>query len=573
MLVASVTNGQNRVRLIINQVDDATTLKKVNRIGKLKETYPDSGSTVQAMQELVVALQSMGYAEAGIDKQVWKSDTAIANLYTGQRYKIGNIHPGNVSESVLKKVGYKAKNQTDASLSSLYLTSLKKRLLRFYENRGYPFAEVKLDSFQLIENKLSVRLNLAKNEQFKVDSIIVKGNGRIKSRYLQNYLGIKENSLYNESKVRPISTRLKEIAFVNETQPPEVTFGEKGDAKLYVYVDKKRASQFDGILGVLPSSEKPGKVLVTGELSIKLLSAFRRGELIDLSWRKIQARTQNLNVHLAYPFLFNTGFGLDGTFELYKRDTLYLNLRGVVGVQYHLIGNDHIKVFADIRNTNVLATSTLVSTSTLNPDNVDSRTQLYGFGYKMQRLDYRLNPRKGFEVYAEASAGNKKIIPDGSVEETRYDGLKINSFQLNAVLKASYFIPIPNRSTIRIAVNGGYMRSENLFESEAFRIGGLKTLRGFDEEAIYATMFGIGTIEYRFLLDPNSYLFAFFDGAYYENRATNKRITDRPFGFGLGISFFTKIGVFSLNYALGKQFDNPIDFRAGKIHFGVVSYF
>jgi hemolysin activation/secretion protein len=117
------------------------------------------------------------------------------------------------------------------------------------------------------------------------------------------------------------------------------------------------------------------------------------------------------------------------------------------------------------------------------------------------------------------------------------------------------------------------MRSENLFESEAYRIGGLKTLRGFDEESIYATMFGIGTIEYRFLLDPNSFIFAFFDGAYYENTSTNKSISDRPFGFGLGISFFTKIGVFSLNYALGKQFDNPIDFRAGKIHFGVVSYF
>ena len=276
---------------------------------------------------------------------------------------------------------------------------------------------------------------------------------------------------------------------------------------------------------------------------------------------------------MAYPFLFNTSFGLDGTFELYKRDTLFLNLRGVLGIQYHLIGNDHIKIFADIRSTNVLAISTLASTATLNPDNVDSRTQLYGFGYRMQRLDYRLNPRKGFDLYAEASAGTKKILPDASVEQTRYDGLKINSFQLNAVLQASYFIPIPNRSTILIRGNGGYMRSDNLFESEAFRIGGLKTLRGFDEESIYATLFGIGTIEYRFLLDPNSYLFAFFDGAYYENRATNKHITDRPFGFGLGISFFTKIGVFSLNYALGKQFDNPIDFRAGKIHFGVVSYF
>ncbi|MDP6908955.1 MAG: BamA/TamA family outer membrane protein, partial [Flavobacteriales bacterium] len=373
-------------------------------------------------------------------------------------------------------------------------------------------------------------------------------------------------------RIAPISTRIKEIPFVTEVKPAEVVFGE-GEADVYLYLDKKRASQFDGILGVLPNSEDPGKVLVTGELSLKLLSAFRRGELIDLSWRKMQARTQNLNVHLAYPFLFNTGFGLDGSFELYKRDTLYLNLNGVIGVQYHLIGNDHIKVFADIRSTNVLASTVLTSTTTLNPDNVDSRTQLYGFGYKMQRLDYRLNPRKGFDLYAEASAGTKKIIHDAAVEESRYDGLKKNSFQMNAVIKAAYFIPIPNRSTIRIAVKGGYMRSENLFESEAFRIGGLKTLRGFDEESIYATMYGIGTIEYRFLLDPNSYLFAFFDGAYYENRATNKRITDRPFGFGLGISFFTKIGVFSLNYALGKQFKNPIDFRTGKIHFGVVSYF
>ncbi len=573
LLCSETSFAQNKVRLIIDQEDQVISRKKLNRVGRLKETYPDSITTLKAMNDLVIALRDLGYPEAGIDEQTWRNDSAIAKLHTGPRYKFGNVDPGNVPAAVLKKVGFKEGQFAENAMSGTRLTLLKKRIVRFYENRGHPFAQVDLDSLELDGNQLSARLNLEKNQQFKIDSIIVKGTGRIKSKYLQNYLGIKERALYNESRIKPISTRVKEIAFVNETKLPEVVFGDEGKAKLYVYLDKKRASQFDGILGVLPSSEEPGKVLVTGELSIKLLSAFKRGELIDLSWRKMQARTQNLNVHLAYPFLFNTSFGLDGTFELYKRDTLFLNLRGVIGVQYHLMGNDHIKIFADIRNTNVLATSTLSSTSTLNPDNVDSRTQLYGFGYKMQRLDYRLNPRKGFDVYAEASAGNKKIIADASVEESRYDGLRRNSFQLNAALKASYFIPIPNRSTIRISVNGGYMLSENLFESEAFRIGGLKTLRGFDEEAIYATMFGIGSIEYRFLLDQNSYIFAFFDGAYYENTSTNKRIADRPFGFGLGISFFTKIGVFSLNYALGKQFDNPIDFRAGKIHFGVVSYF
>jgi outer membrane protein assembly factor BamA len=575
LLILSTEIGfsQQKIRLVVEQQGKHISKKKLNRLGRLKDSYPDSMTTLKAINNLVLMLRNYGYPEASIDEQTWRNDSVIAKLHTGNRYKFGSIDPGNVPVAVLKKVGFKQNQFAQNELSGYPLLNLKKRILRFHENRGYPFAEVTLDSLRLISNQLSARLNLEKNQQFKIDSILVKGTGRIKSKYLQNYLGIKEKALYNESRIKPISTRVKEIPFVNETKLPEVVFGDEGKAKLYVYLDKKRASQFDGILGVLPSSEQPGKVLVTGELSIKLLSAFKRGELIDLSWRKMQARTQNLNVHLAYPFLFNTSFGLDGTFELYKRDTLFLNLRGVIGVQYHLMGNDHIKIFADIRNTNVLATSTLSSTSTLNPDNVDSRTQLYGFGYKMQRLDYRLNPRKGFDVYAEASAGNKKIIPDASVEESRYDGLRRNSFQLNAALKASYFIPIPNRSTIRISINGGYMLSENLFESEAFRIGGLKTLRGFDEEAIYATMFGIGSIEYRFLLDQNSYIFAFFNGAYYENTSVNKRISDRPFGFGLGISFFTKIGVFSLNYALGKQFDNPIDFRAGKIHFGVVSYF
>ncbi|MCF8276565.1 MAG: BamA/TamA family outer membrane protein [Flavobacteriales bacterium] len=568
----STLSAQQRKHLIIDQTVQHITDKKLNRLGQLKETYPDSVSTLKAITDLISALRSRGYPEAGIDQQVWKKDSAFFTLHTGVQYQFHTLNTGNVPDEVLRRIGYREKLFTETSMSGKRLVGLKKRIVGFYENHGHPFAEVALDSISLIDQQLSARLNLKKNQQFTIDSIIIKGTARIQPKYLQNYLGIKPKGLYNESRIKPISTRVKEIAFVSEVKPPEVVFGD-GKANLYVYLDKKRASQFNGILGVLPSSENPGKVLITGELTVKLLSAFKRGELIDLSWKKIQARTQNLNVHLTYPFLFNTAFGLDGTFELYKRDSLYLNLKGVIGVQYHLMGNDHIKIFADIRSTNVLATSTLLSSSTLNPDNVDSRTQLYGFGYKMQRLDYRLNPRKGFDLYAEASAGAKKILPDATIEVSRYDGLKLNSFQLNAVLQVAYFVPIPNRSTIMIRANGGFMRSENLFESEAFRIGGLKTLRGFDEESIYATMFGIGTIEYRFLLDPNSYLFAFFDGAYYENRSTNKRITDRPFGFGLGISFFTKIGVFSLNYALGKQFQNPIDFRAGKIHFGIVSYF
>ena len=45
----------------------------------------------------------------------------------------------------------------------------------------------------------------------------------------------------------------------------------------------------------------------------------------------------------------------------------------------------------------------------------------------------------------------------------------------------------------------------------------------------------------------------FFDAAYYERDGIEKFEADRPFGFGAGMSFETKAGIFSISYAIGKQ--------------------
>lgn len=546
--------------------------KQLRNWGGIKKSYPDSMLLVQALGNLALELQLRGYPAANIDSVAWKGDTCTPFLHVGHQLVFSRIEAGNVPEEILRRSGFRQRTFGGRPFRGERLVAIKRKLVRYYEDRGFPFAEVRLTDLTITNDSVSATLFLQKNQEFRIDSIVVKGKSKIRENYMRNYLGIKRKERYSESKVSEISTRLREIPFVTETDKPQVIFHEDV-ASIYVFLDKKRASQFDGILGILPDNANPGKVLITGEITLKLLSALNRGELIDIQWRQMQARTQNLNIRLTYPFLFNTPFGLDGTFELYKRDSLFLNLKGVIGVQYHLVGNDHIKVFADLRSTDILARSTLTNLQTLNPDNVDSRTQLYGFGYRMQRLDYRLNPRKGLDLYAEASAGSKRILFDSEIGEERYAGLKENSLQVSASINANYFVPIPNRSTILFGVKSGLMRNSSLFESEMLRIGGLKSLRGFDEESIFASLYAIGTIEYRFLLNLDSYIFVFADGAYYENRAVNRRITDRPIGFGLGISFATKIGIFSLTYALGKQFDNPIDARAGKIHFGIVSFF
>jgi hemolysin activation/secretion protein len=121
-------------------------------------------------------------------------------------------------------------------------------------------------------------------------------------------------------------------------------------------------------------------------------------------------------------------------------------------------------------------------------------------------------------------------------------------------------------------VRGSLYYAPIIYQNEAFRIGGLSTLRGFNEEELFVTSFMTTTIEYRYLLERNSALFAFFDQAFYENSSAN-HLTDMPFGFGGGFSFGTNLGIFSISYGLGKQLNNPILVRNGKVHFGYIAYF
>ena len=114
---------------------------------------------------------------------------------------------------------------------------------------------------------------------------------------------------------------------------------------------------------------------------------------------------------------------------------------------------------------------------------------------------------------------------------------------------------------------------QKLFDNELYRIGGTKLLRGFNEESIFANFYNVLTTEYRMLFNQNSNLFVFCDLAYYEKNTVSSRIVDRPFGVGTGLNLETKVGIFSISYAIGSMRNQPFAFRQGRIHFGMLSQF
>lgn len=538
---------------------------------KITYTFADSLNRKKELNKILIALYGNGYLAASFDSFAVDTTSLIAFLNLGELYKWVNLGKGNVDEGLLSEIGFREKIYRNKPVDLNNLRKIQDRILTYCENSGYPFAEIKLDSVNTESGTVSAALHVIKNQFVILDSIIVKGNAKLSRVYLYNYLAIRPGTYYNEALISKISTRLKELPMIVEIKPFNLGFHED-KATLYLYLDNKKASQLDGVIGVLPDNKETGKVNVTGDVRIRLHSAFGSGELFDLNWKQPLPKTQDLKIKFNYPFLFSTPFGADVNFSIYKKDTTYLELVRNLGIQYLLTGGNYLKAFYNNKESSLLNTKQFEFVTVL-PPYADITVNSYGIGLRSEKLDYRLNPRKGYSVEFTASVGKKSIEKNSKLKLVDYDSIQLKTTQYSGEITGDYYFPLFRRSVIDIGSKAGFISNPDLFQNELFRIGGLKTLRGFDEESVLASHYVIWKAEYRYLIEQNSYLFAFVNGAYYERRQRNNFLHDKPFGFGAGITFETKLGIFSVNYALGKEFNNQILFRSGKIHFGLVNYF
>jgi outer membrane protein assembly factor BamA len=435
-----------------------------------------------------------------------------------------------------------------------------------YENEGYPFASIRLDSLIQIPSKkraeirTDVYATLALGPVIVNDSLYVRSMKPLPTTYISNYIDFKSGQFYNEQRLQQTERRLREIAFLQVKRSPEVRFSQ-GKADLFLFVERKKANYFNGVIGLRPD-EETGSTNITGDAEVRLQNAFNRGEELGLVWRKLQPLTQDLSVRTMVPYLFKSPLAIDGRLQIYKRDTSFTTVKLQAGAGVILPRNQRLRVFLERNRTDRL-TNFYTAGGLANAQHT-----LYGLSAQIESLDYRWNPRKGYSFQLECATGYRitSIPVSESVLSTRRT--------LNrAEAQAEYYLPVLKRHAVLIGVKGAAMLSDSLFENEVYRIGGLRTIRGINEESIFATAWSVATLEFRWLLEENSALFVFIDQAWYEYKSTRGYIRDIPINAGAGFNFETKAGIFTFNYALGKQFDNPVLVRNGKISFGFRSLF
>jgi outer membrane protein assembly factor BamA len=590
-LISQVLLAQKNYSL--NYLPADRTEADLFKIYSFENRFNSKSACISYVNKLPALLRAKGYATASVDSATYDSLSATIKIFIGKQYRWAYMDASLIDKKILSETGWSDKAFNKQLMDFDRIGFWQERLLNYMENNGYPFAKVEMDSVRIEDDKVYARMRIEKGPLYKIDSMRVFGNLKISKNFLQRYLSIPDGSIYKKDKLQLISRRLMELPYLQETQPANMNLLSTGSV-LNLYLAAKRSSQINALVGFLPANQQLGgtKLLFTADVNINLKNPFGSGETIGLIWQQIQPKSPRINLSYEHPYIFNSALGLDFMFELLSKDSSYINVNFRLGMQYVVSGKQTGKIFYESFITNLRTIDTLQIKSSRRLDKVDLNINHVGMDYEFINTNYRFNPRKGNEFRVIGAVGIKNIKRNPVILNLKdpfdpdfnfgklYDTLgAARSYQFKVRFTGAQYFPIGKNSTFKTGLNVGWLQSPQVFRNEMFQIGGYRLLRGFDEESIYANRYVTTTFEYRYLnfMGPNSYLFSFIDAGWTYDNTLKSSLTTKPnskfLGFGIGMNLETKVGLFNMSYAVGKQNSDPINFRQAKIHFGYINYF
>lgn len=443
------------------------------------------------------------------------------------------------------------------------LDSLIHKINQKYAAQGHPFTSIRIIPMGWKGEEARVQLELTLLGARTMDGVRTEGYEKLSKGYIKHGLGLIDGMVYNETELYKISERMSYSPFVEEVRPPQTLFNPDSTF-VYLYVNKLKSNLFDGIIGF--GNDEKGDFRLNGNVKIELNNNFNAMEQIRLNWMATADKSTTLELDVRVPYLFGTAVGTQTNLNIFKKDSVFVNTKLEERLYYQLTMNSNLGLNLSYENSNFV---------------LDDYPELADLYDDYSKSGYGLSYEYSLPLSNRLMEGKSKLFLLGktlSRKITEYDE-EINEYQdhksrqYEVGIEAFQLFRLHPMHYIKLGVQGyGLFGSDNDYSvNELYRIGGFNSIRGFNEESISASSFGISSVEYRFLPNEGFYISVFGDYAFVENKPAN--LSQNLFGAGLGFSFLTQLGIFNLSYAVGKQQSGGFDFRNSKIHFGILTRF
>ncbi|GMQ27922.1 hypothetical protein [Algoriphagus confluentis] len=509
----------------------------------------------------LMQIRNKGYLQAQILKEIG-GDTLLLRVKSGPVFSWNELELSSIPEEFVQDKG-----RPGADYPAPYLWI--EDLLDFAENRGWPFAEVKIDSIGIQGTQLSGKMNFEAGPLITWDSLSIAGSAKTRVGYLQSLSRLEVGRPFSQTRLEHSTQLLRKSPYFSLVGPPEVSFQQQRAIPVFTLQERK-LNVFDGVIGFLPNENEPGKLLITGQVDLRLFHLGGKGRDILLQWQRLNVQSQALDLNYKESFLFRSPLDAQVHFSLLRQDSSFVNRSFVLDFGYRISDSGYLNFFTR-RQAGDLIDQGGMGLEEL-PSFIDFRWNQYGIGGEWNYLDDVRFARKGWRVSGDFAAGNKRILENTGIPVELYEGLSETSTQIQGKLEVEKHIYLKPVWGMWIRGAGGIIENRNLFLNELFRIGGLKSIRGFNEKFFFAQQYTYINMEQRLFFGQNSYLMVFGDLGILDNPYFSPRI-DQPFSFGSGINLDTEGGLFSFVFALGKSNIQPLSFEYARVHFGYLARF
>lgn len=430
------------------------------------------------------------------------------------------------------------------------LDSLKQSINQKYTDEGFAFNRVKT-KFLGLENEIpKVEISVFKGDKRLINGFVLKGYTKVPKRFVKNLEKEFVGKKYDDENLLKINSRVANHPFVILERTPQTLF-TKDSTQIYLTLQKKKANNFDGILGF--GNNKTNKITFNGSLNLSLKNVFNSFETISIYWQRNPQSGQNFDLQTDIPYLFNSNIGTNLNMNIYRQDSTFANVKFRPALYYHISPKQKIGLRGNFEISSVLEDS-------------------YSSGQDFSK--------KGFGAFYEFTETSEeplfvyktKIVAEADLLNSYYQNVDKSYKQNRYFLFAEQNFHLKGNHYFNVKAESAMLDSNGEFTTnELFRIGGYNSLRGFNEQSFYTDFYGFGGAEYRYLVSNQ----AFFDvfGQLANVRNSVLKTTSKLYSFGLGFNFILPIGLMTFQISNGQEFGNPFKFQDTKIHWGIISKF
>ena len=519
-------------------IDSLSYQKKITDLNSLKKEASN------VTQKLI----DKGYIDTRL-VTLQKKDTSSyeGKIHIQQLYKWITIHiPNNEKlRNFITEANLEIKEDS-IKIETASAKALLEKLTSIAANNGNPFASFQLtDISKTNTNTLTAQLLLTSNKKRTIDNIVIKGYDQFPKTFLNRYAGVKTKKSFNQEELLKQNAKINNLPFAKTTKEPEVLF-RQDSTTVYFYLEQVISNRFDGFIG-FTSDEATNNLSLNGYIDLQLTNNFNYGETFLLNYKSDGGDQSQLNATISLPYLFKSPIGTEAKLALFRKDSTFS------------ITSQEVKAFYNISSTTKASIGYLATQSENLQDNlltspsstVDyTANKLLLSGEYIKTQDQYFFPTKT-HLSINSSLGNR------TTDQKQQ--------QLSAELEASTIINLNKNNLFYIRSITRSLWSDDFLTNELYRFGGITSIRGFEENSIFANFLSHINTEYRYSLNQSLYVHSLIDLGYFENKINNQE--QNLFSFGVGTGIRTKAGVLKIVIANGKNENQNFDFNNTKLHF------